>query len=233
MICVVLNKDFIPGFQALINSIKAHTDNFNQKILCLNIDLDQNDKRLCLEIWNNIEFVDPIYENYKILPKHSVFLKNAFYKLELFRLASIYDNLVFIDCDIIFLKDMSYLLEKHNFKEDVMMAFYSDHNVYNTGVIILNKIRISIYERAISILRSAKNAKLADQDIIKAMIRKGILKVSRLPIKWNLTKRRVLKGNKTDPTSIHFVGIKPWKGSEPGYAEIEKIWHAYYNLTQY
>ena len=66
--CITLNKDFLPGFEATMNSILQNTKGFDEPIICINIDLSQGDKDACKGIYDNVTFVDPIWENYKQLP---------------------------------------------------------------------------------------------------------------------------------------------------------------------
>lgn len=225
--CITLNPAFAPGFQATINSILYHTKSFDEKILCIDLGLSENDKKDCLNVYNNIEFKEPIKENYKKLPTHTPPLTNAFYKLEIFKFASEYDRLLFFDCDIVFVDSIQPLLDI--IPNTARLTYHKSQKEFNTGLILLPKLNPNVYRKIINLVKTTKRAWLADQPIINTAIKKDILKTNKLNIKWNVTKRNAKKTK--DYIGLHFVGKKPWKSGDPDYRELEKIWHRYYKIN--
>ena len=94
--CITLNPAFMPGFKAMMRSVLEHTDNFSERIVCLDLQLSKEDRRACRGVYPDIEFVEPLHKNYQRLPDHANALRNAFYKLEIFRLARHYNRLLFL-----------------------------------------------------------------------------------------------------------------------------------------
>jgi lipopolysaccharide biosynthesis glycosyltransferase len=208
------------GFKALLSSILKHTS-FSEKIVCINIDLDETDVKECLALYANMEFVSP-QDNYQKLPQSAKALKNSFYKLETFRIASQYERTLAVDCDIIFTTSITELL---NIVPPKTMLVRCAKNEYNSGVMVVPKLDISVYNEIIALMQATKKAHLGDQTIINTAITKKILPLKGLDDKWNTTKREILAG-KEKYNSIHYVGTKPWIG-EKGYEEIENLWWEY------
>jgi lipopolysaccharide biosynthesis glycosyltransferase len=223
--CIALNSEFMPGYKAMMNSILRHTDNFSEHILCLDLDLTEEDRSVCRDIYEGIEFIKPLYENYKRLPTHAPALKNAFYKLEVFRLAQNYDRLLFLDCDIVFVESIDPLLNKRT-PAQFAAAYHPKFNQFNTGVMLLSRLDDKPYRGVMSLVRTMKKAWLGDQTVIHIAIGKKMFSVSRIPRRWNVTKRQVLHDN-VPYAGLHFVAKKPWLGGEKGYERIEKVWHKY------
>lgn len=225
-IVVALTNDFVVGFKAMLNSVLLHTPNFNETIICLDIGLTEYSRQECLKLYFNIHFVKPDLENYINLPSHLKPLKNAFYKLEIFKMAQDYDRLLFIDSDIIFIDSIQDLLDMSP-KEELTICYHQVNGSYNSGLFVLNKLSDKIYPYAISLLNSTQHANLADQTIITELIKNNIITTNILSNKWNTTKRHIKNNQKKCYIGIHFVGAKPWNGGEKGYEEIEKIWLKY------
>jgi len=227
-VCTVISKDFIPGFRAMVNSIKMHTKGFDENFLCLDIDLGEDDRKLCKEIYHKCQFVQPDKDNYRVLPPHTRPLKNAFFKLEFFKIAQRYDRMIFIDSDMIFLNSIQELLNMKP-RANLGLAFHTSHQEYNTGLILFDRLPPIIYKRIMDLLHTIEKAHLADQGVIMEAIKKNLFSVNRLPWKWNTTKRQAkqYKGRPRDYIGLHFVGKKPWKGGEDGYKDLEDIWHKY------
>lgn len=221
---IVLNKEFIPGFKALFNSIKRNTPEFSEDVICISLDLVEKEKEECLKTYDRITFTEPIWDNYQKLPQSAAALKNAFYKLEVFRLAQDYEHLLFMDCDIICISSIHHLINRKPKSE--LMIVHEAAGRFNSGVMVLNKLKPEKYEGIIKILREVKEAHLGDQSIIEFAAKKRLISVEELARKWNTTKRNVLWGCKGYHV-IHFVGRKPWCGGEKGYEKIEKIWFEY------
>jgi len=222
--CIALNSGFMPGFKAMMNSVLRHTE-FLEHIVCIDLELTEEDRVTCRKVYDDIEFIEPLYENYKRLPKHAPALKNAFYKLEVFRLAQNYDRLLFLDCDMIFVESIHPLLNKIP-KAQFAAAYHHRHRQYNTGIMLLPRLSETPYRGIMKIVRTRKKAWLGDQTVIEGAIENKVISVDRIPQKWNVTKRQVLE-QKTTYSGLHFVAKKPWDGGEKGYEEIEKVWHQY------
>jgi lipopolysaccharide biosynthesis glycosyltransferase len=223
MICTAISKDFIPGFRALVNSIKMHTKGFDGEFLCLDIDLDEADRKTCQEICK-CQFINPARNNYQKLPPHAPALRNAFFKLDFFKEAQRYDKLLLVDSDIIFLDSIQELLD-HKPVAEVELVYHASHQEYNTGLILFNRLPITTYRQMIKLMSEMRDAHLADQTVIMKAIQKNIFSFRRLPSKWNTTKRHALQrqGQPRDYTGLHFVGKKPWKGGEEGYEDLEEV----------
>ncbi len=226
-VCVVLDKPFMIGFKAMINSILRHTEGFDEKILCIDIDLDESDRESCKEIYSNIQFVQPILENYNKLPKHAPALKNAFFKLEIFRLAKTYDRILYVDTDIIFVKSIQPLLDMP-LRTELTICYHPKYKEHNTGLMLLPKLSEKPYDSMMDALKSMKRAWLGDQAVINKLIRKKLLSVTQLNRKWNTTKRQIVDGRIKNYFGIHMVGKKPWNGGEGGrYKTLEDLWWEY------
>jgi len=223
-----VSQSFLPGFHAMMNSILTHTKNFDQEVIVLDIDLDDDSRDECLFTYHNCRFVKPDITKYQKLPKHTPALKSAFFKLEAFKIASQYDKLILIDSDIVFVRPINALLATKPVK-DVLMCYHATHDEYNSGLIVFGKLPNTIYRSIINFMRTLDEANLADQTIIMEAIQAKLLSVNKLSCRWNVTKRHL----RNDPpkhrfyAGLHFVGLKPWEGGEEGYEKIEKIWWRY------
>ena len=226
----LLSKSFLPGFKATLNSILKNTIDFNEQIICLDMDLDDEDRAFCTNLYGNLIFETPIKENYGYTPISAVALKNSFYKLECFRIARNYDYCLMFDSDMVFIKSIKELIDIKP-KHDLMLAYHPEYKEFNSGLLILNNIGLCKYQVLIDFMKSMKNAHLGDQTVITQAISKGKLRVSNLDNKWNTTKRQVKLFSHTDYVGLHFVGKKPWNGGEAGYEKIESIWHQYYEMV--
>ena len=227
-ICAAVSKDFLPGFRAMVNSITIHTKDFAETLLCLDIDLKEEHRSQCRKIYPQCQFIKPDKSQYQRLPKHTRPLRNAFFKLECFKIAQGYEQMLFIDSDIIFLDSIQELLDTKP-TSNVGLSFHTACREYNTGLILFDKLPTIIYDKVIELLQTMKNAHLADQTVIMTAIKKNIFSVSRLPRKWNTTKRQAKKrkGKPRNYVGLHFVGKKPWKGGEKGYEDFEELWRKY------
>lgn len=215
----------MPGFKAMITSILRHTIEFKENFVCIDLGLTQKDKNECLLIHPNLQFVPTSRKHYRKVPIHAPALSNAFHKLEIFRLAQLYDRVLFIDCDIVFVDSIQPLLNIVP-ETDLAAVYHASQHEYNTGVMVLRRLTPNPYKKIMKLLKTEERAWLGDQTIIKKAINKKIISVSQLDHKWNVTKRQVLRKS-TKFVGLHFVGKKPWKGGEPGYEDIESIWHSY------
>lgn len=225
-IATVVNKRFVPGFRAMMNSVLTHTKNLSERVICVDLDLEQEDHQACKEIYSNINFVKPHMDNYTKLPEHAKALKCAFYKLDLFKLARDYDRMLFLDSDMVFVQSIQPLLDLIP-EVDMSLCYHKGARQYNTGLMLFGKLEHKVYDKIIQLLKKMKRAWLADQSVITQAMKNQTFTSDHLPHKWNMTKRDVLKKKKTDYIGLHYVGKKPWLGGEKGYAKIEKIWHEY------
>ena len=227
MICTALTIDFIPGYQALITSIRTHTTSFNEPVSI--IDIDGIDRRAVEAIYPNCSFIDPIKTNYLDLSAHRPALRNAFCKLEAFRIAS-NQRLLFIDSDIIFIESIRPLLELQT-NADVSLAYHAKWDAWNTGVMVIEAK--AKYQDLIELMRAMDSAEFADQSVIERAIKQNVIKVAPLDNRWNATKRQI-KDGLTDYASIHFVSkSKPWIGNDPGFADLEKVWWRYVSAATF
>jgi len=207
-----------------MNSIQMHTKGFDETMLCLDIDLTEKDRNLCLKTYPRCQFIQPDRSKYRQLPKHTPPLKNAFFKLEIFRLVCSYDRLLFIDSDMVFVDSIQPLLDM-KLRTEAGFVYHASHREYNSGLILLNKLKPTVYDKIIKLMSTMKRAHLADQTVLMQAIRRKCFTLTRLPMKWNTTKR-LAKRNR-DYIGLHFVGKKPWLGGERGYEEFEEVWHKY------
>jgi len=229
-ITIVLDNKYIPGYKAMISSIISHTENFDIPVICWNIDLTKENVSYCKSIYGNIEFRDTDKSKYAVRPNSIPHLKDSFYKFETFRLAKEFNHTLFIDCDIVFLTSIQELLNT-KISNKLGICFHgSPWNQYNTGLYIINKDdNLSLYNTCIKKMTSVKNSPLGDQSMIDEDIRKGKLKVDKIPHKWNTTKRQIKDQKQQNYNSIHFVSKKPWEGDgDKAYKELEEIWWNYY-----
>ena len=224
---VVITQSVVIGFKALINSIRAHTKDFNEPVVCVNINLEDKDIEECQDIYSNISFVQPIQEKYNKLPKHAPALKNAFFKLELFRMAQDYDHILYVDTDIIFVKSIQPLLDMP-LSTELTLCYHPRYKEYNTGVMLLPKLSHKPYEHMMDALKTMRRAWLGDQSVVNKVINKKLLSVTQLNRKWNTTKRQIVDGRIKNYCGVHFVGRKPFNGGEGGrYKTLEDLWWEY------
>lgn len=225
-LAVVVNHEFVIGYKAMLNSVLTHTQGFDLPVVCVDLDLTEDDRQEMLALYPETSFAKPIEANYNKLPSHAKALRNAFYKVEVLRIAQKYERTVFVDCDIVFI-DSIYGLLMTDMRSDIAVCpiIGRPHEV-NTGVMVFRKLAPDRYQKVIDMMKLMKRAHLADQPVIINAITKRILSYQKLHNKWNTTKREAKKGRKGF-IGLHFVGKKPWNGGEPGYEHLEKIWQKY------
>lgn len=223
----LLSKSFLPGFKAAINSIKANTPDFNLPIVCLNIDLDNDDKSECKKCYGDIIFSPINMPVYAKKPISASALQDSFYKLDFFSIAKNYDHSILFDCDMLFLKSISPLINM-SFKK-IMMVYHKEYKSFNSGLIVAPQLT-NEYDKLINLMKSMPEAHLGDQSVIVEADKQKIIKFGGLDSIWNVTKRQVKLFGYKNYAGLHFVGKKPWQGGEEGYKEIEAIWHQYHQM---
>jgi lipopolysaccharide biosynthesis glycosyltransferase len=230
---VVLDKKFLPGFQALMNSIKKHTPKFGLPIVCWSINLEEKDKDFCRSIYANIEFRKPDKQQYTKRPSSLPHLKDSYYKFETYKLVNEFDQVLFIDCDIVFISSIADLITTQTTSDLAICYHGKPWNQHNTGLFILRKSTDDIYNKLIQLMSKTGSSFLGDQTLMETAIKKNILSHELLDSDWNVTKRQIQDNGYKGYRSIHFVAKKPWEpGGDPAYKQLEKIWWNYYNELQ-
>jgi lipopolysaccharide biosynthesis glycosyltransferase len=161
------------------------------------------------------------------------FYKNALAKFNIFKLD--YDELVFLDSDLLILSDVSGLFE---IEEDFAVCLDTGTPTeFNTGVMHIKKKWLS-EELFYYLLESAKNnfSYRGDQEHINNMVGKGF---KALPTSYNTLKdsHRFLGSWISGVKILHYISKKPWHPYNPilhkaGNLEclnIDKLWFKYFD----
>ncbi|MFW6225350.1 MAG: glycosyltransferase family 8 protein [bacterium] len=242
-LATMLSKNFIIGYIAFITSLLKNNPNFNLDFVIIDIDLNDQDRKIVKSFYKNVHFKTPNYKMYDGTNWEATnpVLRNTYYKLDIFSLYD-YNRVIFIDMDTIVLSDISKL-----FTYDFPLAgckgytFTSDsfRDEINTGVIVLNKpmIKHNLYQ---AIVQYAKQGfSMPDQKAINRFFRGQIDFIDK---KYNVEKRMLhskkikYKFDGSDAKIIHFVSQKPWEDNKSklnqGFEKLENIWWNYYKMAK-
>jgi lipopolysaccharide biosynthesis glycosyltransferase len=231
-----LNDDFIIGFKVMVNSLLKNNPWFDLPIIILDDGLTDQGKEVIKSRYKNIIF-QPIdkarYEgtNFSITaPK----LRCTYYKLDIFNIKD-YDRLVFIDSDVVILRDIKELFScVASFA--AVKGYDAIHDIMrrdiNSGVFVFNKESID-KQAYVEMLRIARSGhKMPDQATINMYFKNHITYLEKT---FNVEKRMQTTRNFRQILNlakiVHYVGEKPWQIKtnirEEQYFAIERRWNDY------
>lgn len=236
-IVTITNKDYLIGTYVTIYSllkngnvddltIHVMTDNsVNANILSEKIyEISKKTKRKIRLKIDNIDFSNINGNTIKCYEK-------TFSKFEIFNLK--YDSFVFLDSDLVILKDISYLFETECDFAACIDA--GNKNEFNTGVMVVGKKWLS-KESYNFLLKSAQNnfSYRGDQDHINNLVKNNF---NPLRPAFNTLKdqHRFIGSWISGVNILHYISKKPWHPYNPELhelgnlecLEIDKIWFKY------
>ncbi len=155
------------------------------------------------------------------------------------------NKIIYLDSDIIVLKDISKLY-KINFDNKYILAvkdlYINKHRkehlnkinllkYFNAGVLVLNLKKIKnekLFEKTIKWIEKNKDKIIScDQDGLNVIFNK---KVKFISIKWNYAPEYMYDNKKYNQSIIHYMGAKPWKKRFEFITE-KNIYEKYYYFT--
>lgn len=248
----VASDDYVPGVIALIKSIKKHHPYFNLDFKIIYHDkycpLKDKSKNELLKVYNKFIFQKVTLEEFKVNNlkiKHPRFNYACLLSFFAFN-QNLYDKVVFLDSDLIFLKKFRYI-EKINadfigtkdsinkYKSNCVIKKDKGINI-NVGLFIVNKKynNKKTFDDLINLMNEKRRVKLPDQEIINSYFDGRDIYL--LPLEYNRQVREFYTNDKynnlkkNDDVCLHFCGPKPWLGGIAKTSLAEKIWWEYYKL---
>ena len=215
---------FLPGFLVAIDSFYKHNPWFKEKWVVLYE--DQKFTNFDALAQYNIEFVQipiDVYKTARITHKHPGKLQIAAYCLHGFTLS--YDQIIFLDADILVLDDIS---ELWDFQKPIN-ATWRKRGGWQAGVFAADKTQLpdNILDKLIHILKNEDN-KYAEQDALNKFIKRDKIRANRLPASFNMFAHRWKPDKIPNPKILHYAGgnkRKPWLSKRNGKAHL--MWHKY------
>lgn len=234
----LLNELFVIGFKAMLESLLKNNPWFNLPIVILDEDLKKETKLELIKRYKKIKFISVRKQSYNEVNFNATAkrLRDTYYKLDTFNIRG-YDRLVFIDSDVVILRDIKKLFDcnapiaavkGYDFNRDIL------RRDINSGVFVVNKMYLNA-ETYTNLLKIAKAGhKMPDQTTINIYFKN---KITFLHKTFNVEKRmltsRVYRDVFLNASILHYVGEKPWnkkvREMEKQYASVEKKWWEYYH----
>ena len=245
-VCFATDDNYIPFLAVAITSLldNASKSNF-YRIFVLTTSLKQEniDSILKLKTENsNIEFISLAKELDKIQSMFHLrdyYSKETYYRIFIPNLFPQYDKVLYLDCDITVLADVSelYNTQIHGYfvgavQEEVMQTFevfgnyveqadgINRKNYFNAGILLINCRRWRnqlIAERFVDLLNRYKFRVVQDKDYLNVLC-KGNIKW--LPLGWNKTSYKNEAFDDKDLKIIHWkITWRPWKYKNVLYEE--------------
>jgi lipopolysaccharide biosynthesis glycosyltransferase len=249
-LCTICNDSFVLGTKVLLFSFLEKNKWFKGDIIVFyseNYSSLSNESMQILNkiypkiIYKKIDESDysALIEKFKTLPGSNLRFVPSFFTFDAFDLVETYENVVYLDSDMIVLDDLSEL-----FSLDIGIAVTPDAGEYdiskkyqrfNGGFLVLgNSIRGKNYKnKLISQGMNLYKMQHADQTILNDVLKNNIYYLNS---RYNCLKRcfpdNKFKEFDKSIKIIHYVGAKPWNknkvGMELNYSKIENIWHLLY-----
>ncbi len=225
---------FLPGYIAFMKSFLHFNPWFNLEFVVMDVGLGADGRKLMLEFYQNIQFIEPMARNYKAvdMSRTADSLKATYYTLDVFALTD-YDRITAVDMDVLVLGDVKAVFDceaplamvrGYNAKLDIL------RNDFNSGVFTINKpfIGEEHYRRLLDIARRGHS--MPDQKVINSAFAGQI---HELPKIYNVEKRMISTVKYRDVLDqariLHFVASKPWHDErEPGFETLEAAWWEWY-----
>jgi len=237
----VLSKDFLVGYKVFMKSFLYHNPWFDLDFIILDIDLPQEVKGICKEIYPKVIFRKPDYKAYEDVNFSATHqkLQSTYYFLDAFCQYD-YDKVVSIDVDMVILDSLEPVFKDTG---DGIAACpgYSKRKdrivkLMNAGLFVVGKkyLNEKTYMDLIEIIKQGFS--MPEQKTMNIYF-DG--KFEWLPKRYNIEKRmmktrryrKILSGM----AGLHFVGLKPWQDhsrcpdNEKGYEKFEDIWWTWYH----
>lgn len=233
-LCSYVSASHLPGWRALVKSLAAHNDISKLDLIVFSNDLDTAPGATVHRV---------PWKQYQDIPIKNSRYRTCHFKLEAFRLTE-YDSVILIDCDM--LCRSRFRAIGIDMGPDTLWAapdlgigeagtFDGHHTRINTGLLVIGKNYLGeeTHEQMMTIARAGRSYDGGDQGTINTWIMDHQVNLCYLPQECNLLKRvYVYHPNRWRDlwekcVFLHFVGIKPWQGSDTRYASLEEYWHAY------
>ncbi len=237
-----------------IDSITSLMENMEKShpVFVLGINLSEKNKDY-FKVFKNIELLD-LENKYKDLDlKHLYVSKAALFKFDLAEIFKNYDKVLYLDSDILILRDFSKLLKTDIEKyyaavvKDISAFLRGDaqkiglgKNYFNSGMMLLNTKKMrqdNIKEKLIKTRLNSNSKKFMDQDTFNIVFKDCVKFVNPeynyLVTNSKLTPSTVkqfFKVKKINPAILHLTYLKPWKYEGVPYS---KEWMKYYNLSPF
>lgn len=229
--------NYFVGFHHLVESLKRHHTQL-PPIIVLSPDLKQPPPGA-----DGIEGVR--IENYrKIANVQKAFGKSVYFKLDVFRMN--FDRVVFLDADVLALKNVSELWNPNSFNAAGLYAIRESTALglsnpdwqgrLNTGVMVINRpfLTGAHYQRLLQLAHDGATYDHGDQGVVNAFVQTNDMfnNVGELSPRYNLPSCARVDGDwqrfSQDIGIVHFLGPrKPWM-NEPEHRwhhhDIQKLW---------
>lgn len=229
----MLNDDFVIGYRVMMYSLLSNNKWFDLPVVIINDGLSQRSTVEVKSLYDNVIFKDinrRMYAdvNFEMTAPR---LRSTYYKLDTFSYDE-FDRLVFLDVDMVILRDIKPLFDC--FQPFTAVRGYDPardclRNDINSGVFVVNKpfIGVSTYTDLIGIAKEGH--RMPDQTTVNRYFRN---KIHYLEKSFNVEKRMqyssVYRHIYLNARILHFVGEKPWQPKtsqkEEQYKDAERKW---------
>ena len=237
-ICFATDDNYVPFLTVAIASLLDNSSKENfYKIYILTSQLtDENKKSILKQQKENssIEFVQLSKELDKVqdlFHLRDYYSKETYYRIFIPNLFPQYRKMLYLDCDITVVGDISELYNTsiHGYyvaaaAEEVMQTFevfgnyveqadgINRKDYFNAGILLINCRRWRnklIAERFVDLLNRYKFRVVQDEDYLNVLCKEN---VKRLPLGWNKTSYKNEAFNDKDLKIIHWkINWRPWK----------------------
>ena len=241
------DDNYIPFLCVALQSLIDNATNENQYIIkILYVDIKEENKKKILKYNSNnvnIEFVDLSYYIEKVkdqLFTRDYYTNTTYFRLFISDLYPQYNKVLYLDSDIVVLKDVAELYRvdiegkliaaapedviqnnkvfQEYVEKVVGMASYKQY--FNAGVVLMNLDELRKFkfqEKFLYLLKTVKFAVIQDEDYLNRLC-KG--RVRLLDTIWNREPIPVNKGKNDDIKIIHYAYVyKPWHSDNVLYQE--------------
>lgn len=239
-IVFAVDDNYAPFLSVALNSILKNLNiNYFLKVYVLNTGLSEVNEKRIIELAENyssdvnVEYIDVTKSLDGINDKmhlRDYYTKAIYYRIFIPALLPIYDKIIYVDCDMVFLSDISTLFNVElgdnivgAVHEEAMSSYdcfgkYSEEfldvprlDYFNSGLLVINakKYREENVEKKFIDLMLAHKFEIApDQDYLNVLC-KG--KVKHLDVGWNKTPIPEKPFKDSDLKIIHYkLNFKPW-----------------------
>ena len=245
-ICFATDDNYVPFLTVAIASLLANSSKENfYKIYVLTSHLTEENMNSILKMAtenSSIKFVqlskelDKVQDMFHLRDYYS---KETYYRIFIPNLFPQYEKVLYLDCDITVLADVSelYNTQIHGYyvgavQEEVMQTFevfgnyvekadgINRKNYFNAGILLINCRRWRnklIAERFVDLLNRYKFRVVQDEDYLNVLCKDNI---KWLPLGWNKTSYKNEAFDDKDLKIIHWkISWRPWKYKDVLYEE--------------
>lgn len=252
-ICFSTNDKYVPHVGVTIASVLKNNPSHRFHFYVLGNEISKENKEKLLTLQGNpncqIDFIQIDSDEFKdfyVNQKMHV-TQEAYFRFKIIPLFSDLDRILYLDCDLVVLKDLKPLYEMDMANHWFAMApdvFYahnlddlSDMPYCNSGVLLFNLKKCredDVYNKLIKCDLDPSRLNFMDQDILNE-VGKGHICV--LPIHYNQQIHPEIKGNALrirkqikDTVILHYTtGTKPWGDYYPN--NLQKYYFEYLKLS--